>query len=227
MSCKKPESREMNTTTTHLLEMKKLSMSFDERILFRDFSMALKHEETLGLTGPSGRGKSTILRIAINLIQPTSGEVLFQGESIQSYDPRELRRRMILVPQKASMFPGTVEDNLLWGLNIHGIETTEKTLIEVLDEVELEARYLSKVAQTLSGGEQQRVALARSLLLEPEVLLLDEPTSALDEETQVAIEKTINTIITERSIGVVIVTHDRLQASRFTTRIVDIADFGG
>jgi putative ABC transport system ATP-binding protein len=93
--------------------------------------------------------------------------------------------------------------------------------------VELEARFLSKVAQTLSGGEQQRVSLARALLLEPEVLLLDEPTSALDEETQVAIEKTINTIIRERSISVLIVTHDKLQASRFTSRILDISDFGG
>ncbi|MFX1579361.1 MAG: ATP-binding cassette domain-containing protein [Promethearchaeota archaeon] len=217
----------MTATAAHPLEMKQLSMSFDERIIFRDFSMALNHEETLGLTGPSGRGKSTILRIAINLIQPTSGEVLFQGENIQSYDPRELRRRMILVPQRASMFPRTVEENLLWGLKIHGIEATDEILIEVLDEVELEARFLSKVAQTLSGGEQQRVALARALLLEPEVLLLDEPTSALDEETQVAIEKTINTIISERSISVLIVTHDKLQASRFTSRILDISDFGG
>jgi putative ABC transport system ATP-binding protein len=218
---------EMVQGTDHLLQMKDVSMSFNERTLFSNLSIVLNQEETLGLTGPSGRGKSTILRIAINLIPQTSGEVFFQGENILSYDPRELRRRMILVPQRASMFPGTVEENLQWGLKIHGVEITKETLIEVLDEVELESRFLSKVAQTLSGGEQQRVALARALLLEPEVLLLDEPTSALDADTQVAIEKTINTIISERSIGVVIVTHDESQAKRFTTRIVDISDFGG
>jgi putative ABC transport system ATP-binding protein len=205
-----------------LLEMSDVSMQFGATLLFSAFNLTLEQNETVGITGPSGSGKSTILRIANNLLTPTSGKVTFKGADVSQYDPRQLRREMILVPQEASMFPGTIRDNLTWGLSIHKLSTTEDRLGSILQEVNLDSSSLESVAGNLSGGEKQRVGLARALLLEPDVLLLDEPTSALDEESTLVVEATIEKIINEHNIGVVIVTHNKAQARRFTDRVIEI-----
>jgi putative ABC transport system ATP-binding protein len=208
--------------TQNLLEMQDISMQFNGVSLFTDFNLNLNFNETVGITGYSGSGKSTILRIAVNLLTPTKGTVRFKQQPVTSYDPRELRRRMVLVPQEASMFPGTVRDNLVWGLSIHNLEVTEDDLETILNEVNVNYDCLEDFAANLSGGEKQRVALARALLLEPEVLLLDEPTSALDEKSMLMVESTIKSITEERNIGVVIVTHNQEQAKRFTDRVVEL-----
>lgn len=205
-----------------LLEMSDVSMQFGTTLLFSGFNLTLDKNETVGITGPSGSGKSTILRIANNLLTPTKGTVTFRGTLVSAYDPRELRRQMILVPQEASMFPGTIRDNLTWGLSIHKLSATEDMLSSILEEVNLDGSSLDSVAGNLSGGEKQRVGLARALLLEPAALLLDEPTSALDEESTLSVEATIEKIITEHNIGVVIVTHNKAQAQRFTDRVIEI-----
>lgn len=205
-----------------LLEMSAVSMQFGTTLLFSGFNLTLDKNETVGITGPSGSGKSTILRIANNLLTPTRGTVTFRGTPVSVYDPRELRRQMILVPQEASMFPGTIRDNLTWGLSIHKLSATEDRLSSMLEEVNLGGSSLDSVAGNLSGGEKQRVGLARALLLEPAALLLDEPTSALDEESTLSVEATIEKIITEHNIGVVIVTHNKAQARRFTDRVIEI-----
>lgn len=205
-----------------LIQMKNISMRYGERILFSDFSMELYQDEIIGLTGPSGSGKSTILRFAVDLATPSSGKVICHGKDISQCDPREVRRKLVLVTQEATMFPGTVRDNLLWGLKIRGLTATDDELIAVLNEVKLEAEFLDRIAENLSGGEKQRVAIARALLLEPDALLLDEPTSALDEAATLAVESAINNVKEERKIGVLIVTHNREQAERFTSRIVEI-----
>ena len=197
-------------------------MTFGDRVLFSNFSLELYQNETVGLTGPSGSGKSTILRIAVDLATPSSGLVFCHGRDISQCDPREIRRKMVLVPQEATMFPGTVRNNLLWGLRIRGLTATDNELVSVLSEVKLKAEFLDRIAENLSGGEKQRIAIARALLLEPDALLLDEPTSALDEESTLAVETAINDVREERKIGVLIVTHNREQAERFTSRIVEI-----
>lgn len=204
--------------------MKDIAMAFDDRVLFENFSLSLKHNETVGITGPSGCGKSTVLRIVVDLITPTSGSVLFEGKDIKEIDPRELRRRVVLVPQEASMFPGTVQQNLLWGLSIHDQSASDEELKMALNEVNLSSNYLSKNAGNLSGGEKQRVAIARALLLHPQALLLDEPTSALDDESTLVVESTINAILKDRNIGVLMVTHNREQAERFTSRVIHITN---
>ncbi len=209
---------------SHILEMKDITMTFGERTLFKDISFKLHRRETIGISGPSGGGKSTLLRIAVDLQTPTAGEVIFMGKNVREWDPRELRRNMILVPQQASMFPGTVRDNLLWGLKIHRLKTDEEALHQVLKEVNLPIKIIDKVADNLSGGEKQRVAIARALLLKPAALLLDEPTSALDEESTLVVEDTINQVISDREIGVLIVTHNREQAQRFTSRVIEVGN---
>ncbi|MGY5876254.1 MAG: ATP-binding cassette domain-containing protein [Candidatus Thorarchaeota archaeon] len=209
-----------------LLELEDVHMRMGSRILFTNFSLQLHRNETVGLTGPSGSGKSTILRIAVDLITPSIGTVRCHGEFVADCDPRDIRRKLILVPQQASMFPGTVRDNLVWGMRINGLEEDEDELSNVLEEVNLNPSFLDKVAENLSGGEKQRVAIARALLLEPDALLLDEPTSALDEQSTLVVESTIKSVVEKRKIGVLIVTHNKEQAERFTDRVVVISEGG-
>ncbi len=217
-----PPIRGFLMSSDTIVELKEVSLSFDEQRILDDFSLILKQGETVGLTGPSGSGKSTVLRLIVDLMSPDSGDIIVGGKDVASWDARELRKSIVLVPQEASMFPGTVRDNLLWGANIHGLNITDIELSRALEEVNLDKAMLDKVAANLSGGEKQRVAIARALLLKPRALLLDEPTSALDEDSTLAVENTVNSIIQERGIGVLIVTHNRTQAERFTSRIVEI-----
>lgn len=205
-----------------ILEMKRVSMSFGQKTLFKDFTLSLHKDEIIGISGESGSGKSTLLRIAVDLATPDEGQVVFQGRNVQDWDPQELRKCIILVPQQASMFPGTVRDNLLWGLKIHNQEASEEELVSILKEVNLNGEYLDRVAENLSGGEKQRVAIARALLLEPCGLLLDEPTSALDEKSTLAVEKTVKGLLKSRDIGVLVVTHNREQAERLTDRVIEV-----
>ncbi|MGV9170520.1 MAG: ABC transporter ATP-binding protein [Promethearchaeia archaeon] len=199
-----------------------VTMKYDDNVLFEDLSFDLHENETIGITGPSGSGKSTLLRIANNLEYPTSGKVLFQGKDVTEWEPTELRSCLILVPQQASMFPGTVRKNLLWGLKIHDRSAPDDELRGVLKEVNLDPDMMDRTGENLSGGEKQRIAIARALLLEPCVLLLDEPTSALDEKSTLAVESSISSVIEQRQIGVLIVTHNREQSERFTERVIEL-----
>lgn len=205
-----------------LLEFQNVSMSYGDLQVFKDFNLTLNQGETVGLTGPSGCGKSTVLRIAVDLVTPTAGEVTFHEMPVSEWDPIELRRKMILVPQEASMFPGTVRDNLQWALDIHHLEHSESEFEEVLSNVLLDIQYLDKIAANLSGGQKQRVAIARALLLKPDVLLLDEPTSALDTDATLAVEESINNMIKASDLSVLIVTHNKAQAERFTSRVIEM-----
>lgn len=205
-----------------LIEFAKISKSYEGKQLFEDLTLEVKNNEVVGLCGESGSGKSTLLRIAVDLVSPDSGTVRVLGKELSEWDPRELRRNLILIPQEAQMFPGTVRSNLLWGLQLRGDSADESEMKQVLKEVNLKEEMLDKVALNLSGGERQRVALARGLLLEPEGFLLDEPTSALDEASALAVEDSINELIKEHSIGVLMVTHNEEQAKRFTSRVVNL-----
>ena len=205
-----------------ILELEKVSMAFEGKHVLRDVSLVLHHNETCGITGPSGCGKSTLLRIVNDLLSPTSGIIRFQEKDVRDWDPQELRRRVVMVPQEAKMFPGTVRANLVWGLRIHGMTAEDEQLKAILQEVQLWPIDLDGNAENLSGGQKQRVAIARALLLKPSVLLLDEPTSALDTDSALAVEKTINGLLSVYKLGVLIVTHNKEQAERFTSRILEL-----
>jgi putative ABC transport system ATP-binding protein len=201
-------------------------MAFEKKELFNDFNLQLNQNEVVGLTGPSGSGKSTLLRIAVDLMSPKSGEVFALGRSIDEWDPRELRRSLILVPQESQMFPNTVRDNLTWGLMIHDETIDDEPLLEILDEVNLSSIGLDDDAFNLSGGEKQRVAIARALVMNPKALLLDEPTSALDTKSALAVEEVLDEVIERYNIGILMVTHNVEQAERFASRVVDIGSGG-
>jgi len=205
-----------------ILELEKVSMAFDGKQVLRDVSLILHHNETYGITGPSGCGKSTLLRVVNDLLSPTSGTVRFQGKDVREWNPQGLRRRVVMVPQEAKMFPGTVRGNLVWGLRVHGMTTEDEQLKAILQEVQLWPIDLDGNAENLSGGQKQRVAIARALLLKPNVLLLDEPTSALDTDSALAVEKTINGLLSDYQMGVLIVTHNKEQAERFTSKVLEL-----
>ena len=188
--------------------------------MLRDVVLDLR-EGVTALLGPSGSGKSTLLRLLNRLADPDRGTVRFRGEDVTGLDVRELRRRACLVPQLPAPLPGTVADNLRYGPALCGRAVGVERPLELAGLTKL---YADRDASQLSVGEQQRVMLARALALEPDVLLLDEPTSALDDYTKGGVERTLAELASRSGLSMVLVTHDRAQAERMASRIVELHD---
>jgi len=175
--------------------------------ILHDISFRVERGRALTLVGPSGSGKSSVLRCLNRLVEPTSGTVRFDGRDIRSFDPTELRCRVALVMQTPVMFEGTVRDNLcLRPVGVRG-DFSEGRLGATLEEVGLDSQLLDRDAATLSGGEKQRVTIARALLRDPQALLLDEPTSALDPPNALLVVETISRLRVARALSIVAVTH--------------------
>ena len=172
------------------------------------------------LLGPSGSGKSSLLRLLNRLSDPDEGEILFEGEPVTSLDVLDLRRRAVLVPQLPAPLPGTVADNVRYGPSLCD---REPDVAACLARAGLDGAYAERDAAQLSVGEQQRVMLARALALEPEVLLLDEPTSALDETARDGVERTLEELA-RAGVAMVLVTHDRGQAERIASSVIELRE---
>jgi putative ABC transport system ATP-binding protein len=172
-----------------------------------DISVEVPRGGALVLVGPSGSGKSSLLRCLNRLEEPTAGVVRFDGHSITELDPRELRRRAALVLQTPVLFEGTVRENLKIRAPGATLDSSETRLREVLAEVGLDATVLERDAAMLSGGEKQRVTIARALLRDAQALLLDEPTSALDPPNAKLVIETVCRLRDARGLSIVAVTH--------------------
>lgn len=199
------------------LETTNLSRTVAGKILLDDVSVRIEPGEILAVVGPSGAGKSTFLRLLNRLDEPTSGTVLLNGQDYHAIAPRTLRTRIGMVMQTAFLFPGTVAANVAFGPQQRGEHLTINRVAALLDRVGLPG-YQDRDVRNLSGGEAQRVSVARTLANAPEALLLDEPTSALDETSVRGIEELLLGIVHERRMTCVIVTHNRPQAARIATR---------
>lgn len=162
------------------------------------------------VVGPSGSGKSTLLRLCNRLDVPTSGVVRFRGVDVGELEPLGHRRRVGMVFQQATPFPGTVRDNLLVGCP----RGDDAVLAAALERSALPRSFLDRVADELSGGEAQRMCLARTLLTGPEVLLMDEPTSALDAAASAVLEELACGMACDQGVPVLWVTHDQAQVDR-------------
>lgn len=200
-----------------VLRAEKLGRSVPAKILVADSSFEVRTGEMLAIVGPSGSGKSSLLRLLNRLDEPTSGTVYLDGLDYRQMAPRELRRRVGMVTQRAFLFPGTVAENLQFGPRQRGESLSESRVEELLAGVGL-AGYGSRDVANLSGGEAQRVSFARALANEPEVVLLDEPTSALDDDSKREVETIIQQIGGQQGIAGVLVTHDVAQAARLARR---------
>lgn len=183
----------------------------NERISTVSFSVA--KGQLVTIIGPSGAGKSSMLKLMNRLEDPDEGMIYYKGKELTDYPIKELRKKVGMAFQTAALFEGTVEDNLSYGPKLHGIEWSKKWGQELLDAVQLPKDFIHKPVEELSGGEQQRVALARTLANEPEVLLLDEVTSALDLRNVDLVEDLIRRL-QQQGKTILMVTHDVEQAER-------------
>lgn len=161
------------------------------------------------IVGESGSGKTTLLRLLNKLISCDSGEITFRGKALAELDAVELRRSVVMLPQTTPIFPGTIEDNLQIGLRFAEKEPAGKERLKEVLELAHLSKALDEAADRLSGGEKQRLGLARVFLLEPEVYLLDEPSSALDEETARLIMEGMVQQVKAQHKTLVMVTHAR------------------
>ncbi len=193
----------------------------DQRVL-NDVNLSVNDGEVLGIIGPSGSGKSTFLRILDLIEPPTSGQLSIFGEDVLSMRNRwlALRRRMGMLFQKPIVFNASVYDNVAMGMRYRSESRAEidRRVKETLEAVGL-SRYIKSSARDLSGGEQQRVALSRVIVTEPEILFLDEPTANLDPTSTATIEEIVLRLNREVGTTIVVNTHDMLQGQRLSQRV--------
>jgi ABC-type Fe3+/spermidine/putrescine transport system ATPase subunit len=201
-----------------ILRAEHLSRLVGDIAIVNDVSLEVRRTELVGIVGPSGSGKSSFLRLLNRLDEPTSGAVFLAGQDYRQLPPRELRRLVGIVTQRPFLFPGNVASNLRFGPLQRGETLPDADVSALLERVALPG-FAARDVVNLSGGEQQRVSLARALANRPEVLLLDEPTSALDEAAKSGVEELICKLARETSLTCVLVTHDREQARRMCQRV--------
>ena len=205
------------------LATESLSFGVDGRSILRNVDLRVAAGETVTVVGPSGAGKSTLLRLLCRLDEPTGGTVYLDGTDYQTLDPTALRARVGMVPQDPALRDGTVRDNVTVGPRLRGETVAPDRVETLLERVDL-AGYADRSAADLSGGEAQRVAIARTLMVDPEVILLDEPTASLDPESQSEIEALLRALLADSDRTVVLVTHDQAQVDRVADRVVEFVD---
>jgi putative ABC transport system ATP-binding protein len=202
------------------LQVKDLHKTLDGKRILDGTNFSISPGEIFALVGGSGSGKTTLLKTINRLIEFDSGNILLNGKSVRDFDPIELRRRVGMVLQSPTMLDGNVTENIRYGLKLRNILNNDRErLMRAVSDSGLTKNMLKQDASKLSGGEQQRVALARLLILEPEVLLLDEPTAALDTKLTKKIERTILELCKSRNLIIIWVTHNITQARRVSDHI--------
>lgn len=194
----------------------KVGVAFGAVDVLRDIDLEVSGSGITVVLGPSGSGKSTLTRLCNRLLDPTSGSVSLRGTNVRHLDVLELRRTVGMVFQRPTLFDGTVRDNL----EATGVMDTD-THGGVLASVGLGTEYIDRTASTLSGGEAQRVCLARTLLMQPQVLVADEPTASLDEAAARTLE-TLARTLADGGVPILWVTHDLAQVERIADQRVTL-----
>ena len=211
---------------TAVLSLKNVSFQVGEKVLIDRGSFDVQEGSCLCIVGPSGSGKSTLIRLFNRLNVKTSGDIFYRDHPIEFYPVSELRHRIAMVFQRTSVFPGSVADNLKMALQFRSKEKVaddDPRFVSALNHSGLASSYLSENAELLSGGEQQRMGIARALVTDPHVLCLDEPTSALDVE---AAHQVVNTIKSLRDKMTVVMVNHRLEEVEEVATHVAMIDAG-
>lgn len=201
------------------LRLENIEKSYVSIKALEAISLEIVGGKAIALLGINGAGKTTLLRIIAGLEKQDKGRILFEGKSMNE---KELREIATLVFQKTAMFSRSVYDNLAYGLKIRGKKDAEikEEVARALDTIGLR-NFEKRRAKKISGGEQQRIALARAFLLNPQILLLDEPTANLDPNSATIIERAIRSRTREKGI-IILATHNLGQAKRLADEVVHI-----
>ncbi|MFS0673398.1 phosphate ABC transporter ATP-binding protein PstB [Ornithinibacillus sp. 179-J 7C1 HS] len=212
-----------------VFDTKDLNLWYGETHALKDINLSINEKEVTAIIGPSGCGKSTYLKTLNRMVElvptvRTTGEITYKGRSIldRSFKVEDLRTHVGMVFQKPNPFPKSIYDNIAYGPRIHGIRN--KKILDEIVEKSLRGAYiwdevkdrLKENAYGLSGGQQQRLCIARTLAIEPDVILMDEPTSALDPKSTLKIEDLVQEL--KKDYSIIIVTHNMQQAARISDR---------
>ena len=206
-----------------MLELRNISKKFGKKEILSNFSLTIPEKQILAIVGPSGGGKTTLLRILAGLETIDSGEIFYNGESLP-LDELEKRHLLGFVFQDSQLFPhlSVMENLILSPIKTMGMSEADakKKAIDLLTRLGLEA-HADAYPYSLSGGQKQRVALARAMMIDPEVIGYDEPTSALDPELRLEVEKLI---LQNRDLGMtqIVVTHDLQFAENIADQILKV-----
>ncbi len=203
-----------------ILKVTELTKSFGDRVALNNISFSAEKGEFLSILGPSGCGKTTLLRILIGLLEPNSGKVELYGSDITNAAPD--KRKMGIVFQNYALFENmSVSKNIEYAMRFRpDLKPKAKERTEELIESVGLSDHKSKYPSELSGGQQQRVAIARTLALEPEIVLFDEPMSALDVATRLSLRNELKKIQRERGTTMIYITHDQEEAFALSDRIM-------
>lgn len=215
-----------------ILDIKNIEVSIDKHTILQQINLPIIEHAITAVIGPSGCGKSTLLATLNGSLQApkkvTNGQIIYNGLSVDSMDPRILRRQIGLIGQQPTVFPGTIEDNMVFALNYYKEQSNTDRKAKAIQCLEQAGLYseingdMKRLANSLSGGQQQRLCIARSLTVDPRVILFDEPCSALDIKNSLHIEALLTELKAEQTI--VIVTHNLQQARRIADYTVFMND---
>ncbi len=206
-------------STTPLFQIEKVAKSINGNSILNDINLEIFPGEFFCIAGPSGSGKTSLLRLLNGLESFDIGEIYYKGQSVQNSDIQKLREEVGMVFQNPAVFAETVKENLIIRKQWDKLfSVNENDLFEILEMVELPQSLLALDARSLSGGEKQRLALARTLLNKPSVLLLDEPTANLDPRLGEQILSTINQLRHQMDVTIIMVSHHIHQAIKYGTK---------
>jgi tungstate transport system ATP-binding protein len=203
-----------------MIEVRNIIVQRNKRAVLDVAALDIKRGETLAIVGPNGAGKSTLLLALAHLLPTTKGDILFNGKPLKQWDELEYRRKISFVFQSPLLLDMTVEQNIALGLKFRGVskEETHERVNRRIKQLGIESLSKRRASQ-LSGGEAQRVSLARAFVLEPELLLLDEPFAALDPPTRKKLIEDLSTLLAEDHRMAVFVTHNLNEAAKLSHRI--------
>lgn len=208
-----------------LLEIRDLHVERDHQAVLAIEHLEVQPGDVLAIVGPNGAGKSTLFLTLARLLKTQRGEIIFHGRPLEKLDPVTYRRQIALVLQEPLLLDITVRENVALGLRFRGVP-----VLEIRQRVSLWLRRLGiphlegRLARKLSGGEAQRVSLARAFVLHPELLLLDEPFTSLDSPTRARLLDDLKSVLAETSTTSIFITHDLDEALRLATRLAVILD---
>jgi tungstate transport system ATP-binding protein len=208
-----------------LIEIRDLAVRRDKRQVLKIKALTVEKGEVLGIVGPNGTGKSSLLLALARLLQPEKGELLWNGSAFKEQTDLAYRRRIALVLQEPLLLDVSVFENVAIGLRYRGISSAaiKDKVNRWLVRVGIES-LRNRLGAKLSGGEAQRVSLARAFVLNPELLLLDEPFSALDAPTRLRLLDDLKSILAETGTTTIFITHDLKEAAQLASRVAVMLD---